>query len=86
MRYDYYCSECQEKWEENQFLNDRDLPLALPCPKCKKPNCVKRGFFTATRMSYAGSKSNLARAGSGWNDLLTGIKKASARNTTIETR
>lgn len=86
MQYDYYCSECQEKWEERQFLNDRDLPLSLPCPKCKKTGGVERGFFTAAGMSYAGSKSNLARAGSGWNDLLTGIKKASARNTTIETR
>ena len=85
MNYDYYCTECDAKWEENQFLNDRDLPLTLPCPHCKAKETVKRGI-TATRMSYAGIKSNLTRAGSGWNDLLCGVKKASARGNTIETR
>lgn len=86
MRYDYYCSECKEKWEESQFLNDRDLPRTLPCPKCGERDCVKRGFFNAAGISYGGSKSNLSRAGSEWNDLLTGIKKASGKDATIQTR
>lgn len=86
MRYDYYCTNCEDLWEEIQFLNDRDLPTTLPCPTCKKEGSVKRGFFKASAISYGGSKSNLARAGSGWNDLLTGIKKASASNNTIITR
>lgn len=86
MRYDYYCSECKEKWEETQFLNDRDLPTTLPCPKCKKTGGVKRGYFTTATISYGGVQSNLSRAGSGWNDLLTGIKKASGKDTTIQTR
>ncbi len=86
MRYDYYCTECNEKWEETQFLNDRDLPLTMPCPKCNKSNCVKRGFFSAVRISYDGAQTVLQRAGSGWNDVLTGIKKASGRKSTIQTR
>lgn len=86
MRYDYTCTECNEQWEEVQFLNDRDLPLTKPCPKCKAKDSVKRGFFTPSAVSYAGSKSILARAGSGWNDVLTSVKKASGRNNTIQTR
>lgn len=85
MRYDYTCTNCNEIWEESQLLNDRDLPLSKPCPHCNA-NEVKRGIFNAPAMSYAGSKTVLQRAGSGWNDVLTGIKKASGRQSNIETR
>jgi putative FmdB family regulatory protein len=86
MQYDYYCESCEEVWEERQFLNDRDLPTTLPCPHCKATGTVKRGFFKAAHFSYAGAKTNLQRAGSGWNDVLTSIKKASGRKSTIVTR
>ncbi len=86
MQYDYFCDACKEVWEEKQFLNDRDVPLSLPCPHCKEVGSVKRGFFKASAISYGGSKSVLARAGSGWNDVLMGVKKASAKNNTIITR
>lgn len=85
MNYDYYCTGCDAKWEESQFLNDRDLPLSSPCPFCKADGGVKRGV-SKTSISYGGSKSNLSRAGSGWNDLLMSVKKASGRNNTIHTR
>lgn len=79
MRYDYKCNSCEGEWEEDQFLNDRNIPTLLPCIKCGKSNMVTRKISNS-RISYGGSKSNLARAGSGWNDLLTGIKKASGKN------
>lgn len=86
MQYDYHCLACEERWEESQLLNDRDLPLTLPCPHCKTIDSVKRGIFNAPAMSYGGSQSVLKRAGSGWNDVLTGIKKASGKNSTIQTK
>lgn len=86
MNYDYFCESCKEKWEENNFLNQRDLPLTLPCPKCGVKGSVKRGFFSAARISYDGNQTILQRAGSGWNDVLTKIKSKSARGNTIETR
>lgn len=85
MQYDYQCSECEATWEEKQFLKDRDVPTTLPCIECGKTGCVKR-LISKGSISYGGSKSNLVRAGSGWNDLLSGIKKASAKNNTIHTR
>jgi hypothetical protein len=86
MQYDYFCESCEEVWEEKQFLKDRDLPLTLPCPHCKKNGTVKRGFFNTPHFSYAGSMSVLKRAGSGWNDVLKSVKRASGRQSTIETR
>jgi putative FmdB family regulatory protein len=85
MRYDYYCIECNERWEETQFMNDRDLPLTLPCPNCEKQECVKRGVV-ALAVSHQGGKTPLQRAGSGWNDVLNKIKKASGRKNSIETK
>lgn len=85
MNYEYYCTKCDVKWEESQFLNDRDLPISKPCPHCEEESCVKRGVSRSS-ISFGGAKSNLSRAGSGWNDLLTGIKKASARSNTIRTK
>lgn len=86
MRYDYYCTACEDKWEEVQFMNDRDAPLAEPCPKCGETGQIHRGFFTVARVSYDGAQTVLQRAGSGWNDLLTGVKAASGKSNTIETR
>lgn len=85
MRYDYFCESCKEVWEEVQFLKDRDLPTTLPCPHCGIKE-VKRGYTTAPHFSYAGSMSNLKRAGSDWNDVLTSIKRASGKKSTINTR
>ena len=85
MHYDYTCTCCDEIWEESQLLNDRNLPLSNPCPFCGI-KAVKRGIFNAPAMSYAGSKTVLQRAGSGWNDVLTGIAKGSGRQNTIQTR
>jgi hypothetical protein len=67
-------------------MNDRDLPLSEPCPHCKTESQIKRLITNIPRIAYGGAKSNLARAGSGWNDLLTSIKKASGRSNTIQTR
>ena len=85
MRYDYFCTECNARWEETQFMNDRDAPIALPCQRCGKINCVKRGVVSLA-VSYEGGKTVLQRAGSGWNDVLNKVKKASGRQTKIETR
>jgi hypothetical protein len=37
-------------------------------------------IIAATGISYHGPISNTRRAGSGWNDVLKGIKKASGKN------
>ena len=84
--YDYFCESCENRWEEKQTLENRDLPLVLPCPSCNAGGFIKRGFFTAARISYDGNKTILQRAGTNFNDLLVGIKKASGKQCTYETR
>ena len=49
----------------------------------EKDGKVKRGVC-APALSFEGSVSTIRKAGSGWNDLLTGINKASGVESTIE--
>ena len=80
--YDFHCESCGHEFEENVPLVERDEVRA--CPKCGKKQ-VKRGV-SAVKLSYTGFKDPISRAGSGWNDVLKGVKKASGRKNTIRTR
>jgi len=85
MRYDFFCDNCSHEWEETQFMNDRDIPTTLPCPKCQTKNKIRR-VIRSLAISYEGNQTILQRAGSGWNDVLNKVKKASGRKNSIETR
>ena len=87
MIYEYNCLACEYVWEANFPMNMRDEPCAKPCPSCQKEGDVKRAL-SAPPLNYNGGglKSNITRAGSGWNDVLTKIKKGSARSNTIITK
>jgi predicted nucleic acid-binding Zn ribbon protein len=82
MTYDYYCDKCDKEWEDVFPSADRDKPVGQPCP-CGKGGGVKRGVC-APALSFQGSVSAIRKAGSGWNDVLTGIKKASGKDANIE--
>jgi hypothetical protein len=86
MTYTYHCKTCDTHWEENLTVATRDLPCTIPCKNCQSINSVVRTFTMAPRISYDGAKTVLQRAGSGWNDVLTKVKKASGRQAKIETR
>ncbi len=83
MTYDYYCDKCEKTWEEIHSIAERDTPVGKDCG-CGKGGKVCRGVC-APGLSYQGSVSAIKRAGSGWNDVLKGIKKASGKDNTIET-
>lgn len=82
MTYDYYCDKCKDIWEESHPMKDRDLPVGNECP-CSKRGFIKRGVC-APALSFEGAISPIRRAGSGWNDVLKGIKKASGKENTID--
>ena len=82
MIYEYNCDKCDKVWEETHAIADRDKPVGKDCP-CGKKGKVSRGV-TAPGLSYEGAVSPIKRAGSGWNDVLKGIKKASDKECTIE--
>lgn len=81
--YDFLCESCQHEYEEMVHSSARDD--LRTCPNCGEKK-AKRVWRNASSVSYTGKISNLKRAGSGWNDMLTRIKKASARKNTINTR
>ena len=82
MIYDYYCDKCEKTWEENHTMANRDEPVGKPC-SCGDGGIVKRGVC-APGLNYQGAMSPIKRAGSGWNDVLKGIKKAAGPKSTIE--
>lgn len=85
MTYSYKCEACNYFWDESLPMDSRDVPLAAPCPQCGVVGSVKR-VISAPGISYAGAKTILQRAGSGWNDVLNKVKKSSGRQAKIETR
>jgi putative FmdB family regulatory protein len=84
MIYDYHCKSCDSAWEENRLISERDVPLETACPACNESGGVTR-LLSAPPLSYSGGglKSNVTRAGSGWNDVLNKIKKGSGRKNSI---
>jgi hypothetical protein len=82
MIYDYYCDKCNNEWEESHKSAERDEPVGKACP-CGKDGKVCRGVC-APALSFQGSVSTIRRAGSGWNDVLKGIKKASGKDANID--
>lgn len=80
--YDFKCQACEHEFTENVPIANRDDSFA--CPQCGKKK-VKREV-SAVKVSYSGFKENVTRAGSGWNDVLKKVKKASGRENSIRTR
>ena len=85
MTYSYNCTSCNYYWDASLQMDSRDLQLSEPCPHCTLAGNVKR-VISAPGISYDGGKTILQRAGSGWNDVLNKVKKASGRQANIETR
>lgn len=80
--YSFECPDCKHDFEEIVSVNNRNDPIE--CPKCGKNRCVRA--VTVAALSYSGFKDPITRAGSGWNDVLGKVKKASGRKNTVRTR
>tara|TARA_R110001606_G_scaffold114217_2_gene241629 strand:- start:1586 stop:1840 length:255 start_codon:yes stop_codon:yes gene_type:complete len=82
MIYDYYCEKCGDRWEQTMTIATRNDPVGTDCP-CGEKGSVKKGV-SAPGLNFQGAISPIRRAGTGWNDILKGIKKASGKENTIE--
>jgi len=78
--YNYRCLKCDKVFERFTTIAKRDENLICPCEKKAE---VKRTVEN-THINYSGKTSAIRKAGSGWNDLLQRIKKASGKDSTIE--
>lgn len=80
--YEFHCSSCGEVFDRIVPYDDRDHKAE--CPACQKVQGTRQ--ISAASVSYKGAKSDLTRAGSGWNDMLKKIKGGSGKKNTIRTR
>jgi len=80
--YEYRCSDCEHHFEKYLSMKDNKQPEGEPCPECGAENTVYQSFTTTPKL-VSGVTSPLKTAGSGWQDVLKGIKKASGKNHTI---
>jgi hypothetical protein len=65
-------------------MDDRKIPERKECPNCDVAGMVEQ-TITGVPGLVSDSMSTMRRAGSEWNDVLKGIKKASGRGNTIKT-
>lgn len=86
MTYTYKCEKCDHEWDCSLSMADRNVPIDQPCVECKEEFYVKRIISFAPSITSESAMTLQQRAGSGWNDVLTKIKKKSGRHCTIQTR
>jgi hypothetical protein len=63
-------------------MSSRKEPEQSPCEQCGGE--IYQSLTEAPKL-VSDSKTAMRRAGTGWNDVLKGIKKASGRDNTIKT-
>lgn len=78
--YDFQCDKCGATEEVILPLDKRDDDRY--CSDCFGGRMIR--IIGAPYTSYEGAMTPIKRAGSGWNDVLKGIKKASGRSSNIE--
>lgn len=79
--YDYKCRSCEHAFTESRSVDERKVPLESPCSECGGEIFQ---FISGTSL-VTDSMGTLRRAGTEWQDVLKGIKKASGKDNTIKT-
>ena len=83
MTYNYHCDACGKNFDKGFSIADRDKPTTKPCPACHKKGKVTR-VFQSPSVSYEGPKSDIRKAGSGWNDVLKRIDKYAGKRSQVD--
>lgn len=83
MTYNYHCDACGKNFDKGFSIADRDKPTTKPCPACHKKGKVTR-VFQSPAVSYEGPKSDIRKAGSGWNDVLKRIDKYAGKRSQVD--
>ena len=81
MIYEFNCEACNENFEVSLPMADNQKPLSEPCILCGVKGKVFRVFQSSQHIhDMVNTKEKLA--GSGWNDVLNSIHKASDSTST----
>lgn len=81
--YEYNCSACDFTFTEVLKVDDRNQPIAEPCPDCHTVGSVTKAM-ASPRISYSVGDNIMAKAPDGFKDVLREIKKKSGRSSTID--
>lgn len=73
MIYQFNCSSCNEAFELNLSIQNRDQPKTEPCPYCGERTVERE--ISSLHISQYGVKSVQTRAGRDFNDILGRISK-----------
>lgn len=84
MIYSYFCEKCNNSFEKNLTISERNIPILEKCPLCNETGHIKRVFESPLIVSGITSDGPLQKTDSGWNDTLKRIKAASGKNNTIQ--
>lgn len=82
MIYQYYCEKCEEAFTRDLKVDDRNVPLKMPCPHCNAANSVCRDF-SGTSITYdtVDVQTRARRvAGTDFTDLMKHIHKGAGKN------
>jgi putative FmdB family regulatory protein len=77
--YGFICDKCEHTFDELLNISEREKPIGLPCPSCKKKS-VRRSYdgFTQTVGSDTTLTPNKATGGQ-WNEMMNRMKKGLAK-------
>tara|TARA_E500000318_G_scaffold108680_2_gene120024 strand:- start:5386 stop:5643 length:258 start_codon:yes stop_codon:yes gene_type:complete len=84
MIYTFACDSCDGSFEVNVPIAENQKPLSQPCQLCGVKDKVYR-VFDHSGFQHDMIGTHQKRAGSGWNDVLKSIKKASGKDNIIQT-
>jgi|TARA_A100001201_G_scaffold132897_1_gene119769 putative FmdB family regulatory protein len=83
MIYVFECEACEKQFEKNLPMADCQKPLKEPCPLCGVKGEVFR-VFQSTNFQHEMINTHQKKAGKGWADTMSAIKKASGRGHTMQ--
>ena len=72
--YEYYCKECNAKFEEVLPMSRFDEPCGQPCPECKSTeNSVRRGV-SMSQMGVDAKMTPDSKTGGQFSELMSKMK------------
>lgn len=72
--YDYRCDKCEQLWEENLSMGDRDKPCKKKCPFCEEKGHVKKHVGGFPSMAVDTTMNANTKTGGRWNEIMNRIQ------------
>jgi len=71
--YDYKCEKCDEKWEENLTMANREKPCKEKCPHCNESGTVKKDVAGFPGLNVDTTLTPDKKTGGRWSEVMNKI-------------